>query len=380
MGFWRRLLGMNRDSYQLQALVSSRAIEPTLSLALKTHVVCDIDKTYIETEFESWVKMARIPFERPHEKITVAGASEVLQELRWSAVKEADSPRDLTPNVGLHFVSSSPPQLRAALEGKLVLDNLDWTSDTFKNQSYNLRMARIDLLRHHIAYKTKAILDVVKRIPESSEIWLIGDNAEYDGFIYMGVKLFLDRVISVNGLGEWMAASQVEKVVMDQVLASVSDVQERGSKVKGILIRRLPNYPLVEVKPCSQDMYMFDSWLQVAWIWMLEQVISQKSLWKLVRSFHNVHGVSLPHVMSCLSPWISDETLKGSPISHELRDAARAVYQKLGDQEIKAEKKYSWTFDRYSLMEPRSYKDIDTSDLAKIWYRNIESARALRHR
>lgn len=374
MGLLRRLFRMNRDSYQLEALVSSRVIELLDESSSKFHVICDLDKTYVETEFESWVKMARIPFERPHEKITVPGASEVLQELRWSRVEAAEG-QTLKPSVGLHFVSSSPPQLRSALEGKLILDNLDWTSDTFKNQSYNLRMARIDLLRHHIAYKTKAILDIVQRIPHDSEVYLVGDNAEYDGFIYTGVKLFLDRLLTVDGLGQWLASAHVEPVVIQQVLRGAEITQERGSRISGIFIRKLPQYPMVDAVPLSQNIYYFESWIQIAWIWMCRGLISEKSLWKLVRSFHNVHGLNLSHMMWALGEIGLREEIK---IPGNLVEQCAQVIERCRERKITSKQHYSWRLESYHIRNHDIADVTSTSALAKGWYKNIEAGRGMR--
>lgn len=86
MSFLRRLFGVTTTDYELKALVSSRMLEPFTQFDAATHVICDLDKTYLETEFESWIKMAKIPFESPHDKITVPGASEVLEMVRWGEI------------------------------------------------------------------------------------------------------------------------------------------------------------------------------------------------------------------------------------------------------------------------------------------------------
>src|SRR4051812_23103393 len=67
-------------------------------------VICDIDKTYLETNFESVLQMVRIAFEDASQKVTVRGASEVLLAARWGlgTLDKTDYPRPL------HFVSASP--------------------------------------------------------------------------------------------------------------------------------------------------------------------------------------------------------------------------------------------------------------------------------
>jgi hypothetical protein len=319
MGFFRNLFGASQEKYDISAVVSTRLEETSIFKQARVQIICDLDKTYLETEFESWVKMAKIPFERPHEKITVAGAAEVLNAARWGLQDFGKPAADLVkPKVGLHFVSSSPPQLRNALDGKLTLDQLDWSSDTFKNQGYNLRMARIDLLRHHIAYKTKAILDIAKLMTSDNEIWMIGDNAEYDAFIYMGLKLFLDGSFVKDELASWLGAANVEKNVVDQVLEGLEQFNHSKPKVGGILIRRLAEYPLIDMKPLSSGAFVFDSWLQVAWVWVELGLIDRNQLWILVRTFHNQHGLSLGLLRDLFEELLKSGDLQNSDLKMEV--------------------------------------------------------------
>ncbi len=78
------------------------------------HVFCDIDKTYLETQFESVSSLVKIAYESAEAKITVKGAPDVLRALiddTWEKNGE---------NRFLHFVSSSPPQLRSVLAQNFI--------------------------------------------------------------------------------------------------------------------------------------------------------------------------------------------------------------------------------------------------------------------
>lgn len=366
----RRLFGMTAERYRLEALVRSRSIEALEQETPRHHIICDIDKTYVETEFESWVKMARIPFERAHEKITVAGANEVLVAVRNDEMTSAK-----TPLTGLHFVSSSPPQLRSALEGKLVLDQLDWTTDTFKNQTYNIRMARIDLLRHHIAYKTKAILDIASTTAADSVLWMVGDNAEYDGFIYWGVKLLVEGSLSRDGFAGWLAAARVERSVIDQVLGDVDWIKERRLTVAGILIRKLNNYQVVYQKPFTDEIFMFDSWFQVAWQWLGAGLIKAEDLWGLVRSFHNLHGVPLDHLVWCLEQQFSKEGLAPS-----LKSALNKALTRLSQSGVVARRGLGWDLNGSIVSRQSELSADQIIGLARSWYESIELARSYRKR
>lgn len=364
----RRLFGMTSERYRLEALVRSRSMESLDPQEPRHHIICDLDKTYVETEFESWVKMARIPFERPHEKITVAGANEVLVAVRNDEVTAAQ-----TPLTGIHFVSSSPPQLRSTLEGKLVLDQLDWTTDTFKNQSYNIRMARIDLLRHHIAYKTKAILDIVRSTAPGSSIWMVGDNAEYDGFIYWGVKLFVEGQVDLRGFAGWLAGAHVERAVIDQVLAGTEWVNTHRLRVAGIIIRKLNNYQIVRQKPFTDDIFMFDSWFQIAWQWLKVGLIKSEDLWGLVRAFHNIHGVPLEHIAWCLGQQADNPKLTPG-----LKKAVEDVMERFSRSQVVATRTLSWTINDDVAFAQWNLSPEQIVSCAHAWYQSIELARSYR--
>jgi hypothetical protein len=372
VGFWRSLFGVARNDYELKALVSSRRLEPINKFGDGVHIFCDLDKTYLETEFESWIKMAKIPFESPHDKITVPGASEVLQLARWGG----DPTRAQRPKAGLHFVSSSPPQLRLALDGKLTLDHLEWSSDTFKNQTYNLRMGRIDLLRDHIAYKTKAILDIATKLPDGSRVLMIGDNAEFDAFVYTGVRLFLERRISTGGLRDWLRGAKVEESVIAQVLGS--DVQVANKiTVGGIYIRSVPGYSGSPISRFDGTWFRFDHWAQVAWSLMKDGTIDPESLPLVIREFHNFHGVPMAHLRWCLHKVLSDDRL-----SEALRQASEVSVDGLGDVGASGTSRriLPWDFEMDAVRDIDAAGAIDPRQDASQWFQSIEDLRTERKR
>lgn len=367
MSFLRRLLGVSAKDYKLRALVSARTLEPISSFDRSVHVFCDLDKTYLETEFESWIKMAKIPFESPHDKITVPGASEVLELVRWGgASKHGDGPR-----AALHFVSSSPPQLRLALDGKLTLDRLEWSSDTFKNQTYNLRMGRLDLLRHHIAYKTKAILDIALKLTPESRVVMIGDNAEYDPFIYTGVRLLLEKRFDLDNLREWLRGAMVELPVIDQVISSDMRVPEE-IRVEGVYIRSVPSYSTQIDSRFNGTWLEFDHWAQVAWSLMKKKVIPPTVLPQLLRSLHNHHGVPLSHLRWCIY-----RALEKDGLESELREFAERTLLDLSNFGASGptRRMLGWEFDLESMNTLDGFNLGDPKEDANQWYRSIAAAR-----
>lgn len=313
------------EDYRIGRLINARRREPQVLAAGQRHIVCDIDKTYLETEFESLARMARIAFEAAGDKVTVTGASDVLLAARWG-----DVTAPLPPGAAagawprpLHFVSSSPPQLRAVLEEKLMIDGLDWSSDTFKDQAYNLRMRRMDLLRQHVAYKSLAILRLVMAAGAGARFCLIGDNAESDAFIYVGIKLLLDRQLDAAGYRAYLEAAGVEAAVAADLMREVE--LPEGSVIDVILIRNVPGYHFVRMEPLTAVVQTFDNFFQAALLLMANDVLAPAVLFDLTRKFHNRHGMARAELRAMLASLVDAD----APPT-ELSLAARATLERLG--------------------------------------------------
>ena len=102
----------------------------------KVHIISDVDKTYLETKFSTKADLLKIAFESHEDKVTVHGASELMQTISSSDLK-------LSGDLAIHFVSASPPQLRNTIEMKLAGDRVSWNSTSFKNQTYNLKKKKV---------------------------------------------------------------------------------------------------------------------------------------------------------------------------------------------------------------------------------------------
>lgn len=319
------------DAYRVGRLIDQRRRENAWPRGAR-HLVCDIDKTYLETEFESFVRMARIAFEAAADKVTVAGASDVLLAARWGdltapfasgVVGEAQTawPRPL------HFVSSSPPQLRAVLEEKLMMDGLDWSSDTFKDQAYNLRMRRMDLLRQHVGYKSLAILRLVVAAGENARFCLIGDNAESDGYVYCGIKLFVEGRLGATAYRAYLEAAGVEPQAAQDLVAEI--VIPTGAAVDAILIRNVPGYAFQREAPLTDPVQTFDNFYQAGLLLGVHGIIPPEALWELTRKFLNRHGLSRNYLVATLTPFLAAASEEGGG-GLALAEAARAVLAKLG--------------------------------------------------
>jgi hypothetical protein len=165
----------------------------------------DLDKTYLQTEFDTLRDLLRTAFQKAHEKQSVPGASALIREL----AANGDS--------RLCIVSGSPKQLRSVLEQKLKLDGVEWDEFILKDNVGNLMRGRFRALKGQVGYKLPAILESRAKAPVEAEEVLFGDDAEADAFIY---SLFAD-----------MVAGRVDERVLKQILETVGVYPDEASRV-----------------------------------------------------------------------------------------------------------------------------------------------------
>lgn len=281
--------------YQLDELISTETLisEPNARI----QIVCDIDKTYIETRFETPMAMLKIAFENAEEKVTVTGAPIALLAARWGNFYTGQTQNEAN---ALHFLSASPPQLRKVIRSRLAIDGLDWTSDTFKNQAYNIKARKLKFLKQHAAYKTATILKKMSKAPKDARFILIGDNAELDAFIYLGIQLFVEKKLSLKAYREYLSFGGVT----DEVLPSLEpylNLQNEGISVAGILIRKAPRYELVEAPPLTQLVLPFDHYFEVILHFHAWGLVSEDMIWPISRQLHNEYGYTREEVVSALT-------------------------------------------------------------------------------
>ncbi len=165
----------------------------------------DLDKTYLQTEFDSLRDLLRTAFQKAHEKTAVPGASALIRELAANG------------DTRLCIVSGSPKQLRSVLEEKLKLDGVVWDEFVLKDNVGNLMRGRFRALRGQVGYKLPALLESRAKAPVEAEEVLFGDDAEADAFIY---SLFAD-----------MVAGRVDERVLKKILETANLYPDETEKV-----------------------------------------------------------------------------------------------------------------------------------------------------
>jgi hypothetical protein len=322
--FWSNSRVEQNRRYILSELIDTEILVDESQSTVQ--IICDIDKTYIETKFESAVSMIKIAFEQADEKVTVTGASIALMAARWGDLYQVTSATEGTPRP-LHFLSASPPQLRKVIREKLALDGLDWTSDTFKNQAYNIKMGKLKLLKQHVAYKTATILAHMSKAPAGSRFILIGDNAELDAYIYAGVHMFLDKTLSRRAYQDYLSSGGVDREVLETLDPYLSGSFD-DIRVKGILIRRAPGYSFIEAKPLTDLVIAFDHYFEVALHFLALGLIADSALWSICRQLHNSYAFQREELIACLKAAIRSFQAEGRSVE-SLQDALNRLGRRI---------------------------------------------------
>jgi hypothetical protein len=311
--FWGQVLGLAKPSYDHQRLVDRKTIlDPPWSQDGESslHVISDIDKTYLETEFETLRKLLKTAMEKENKKSSVAGAPLFFRGLRKSA-----HPGNSRGADSLHFVSSSPPQMRSVLRSKFSMDGLEWESDTFKNQVYNIVRGRPGELKKHVAYKTTAILELCKDLPDNAELVFIGDNAEADPYIFAGLTLLIHGKIDKQLYKEFLLSGVVRRQSATEICRQdFAWLQKKNLRVSQVWIRRVKPHTQVQTEGLQKlhgwglPLYYFQNFLDLSLMAArLGMFVYPKGLSAFIRRLINEFGYSREAVLTCFAMHLNKE-------------------------------------------------------------------------
>lgn len=319
------------QTYNFRRLVATRRLENFSHKNLQ--IVCDIDKTYLETNFSGTLQLIKIAFEQANQKVTVPGAATFLRALRWYNPDKALS-RDSEHNQphALHFVSASPPQLRRTLDEKLRRDGLDWSTDSFKNQAYNLRKGRLGFLRHHVAYKTATVLKLIDEAPPKAKFVLIGDSAELDSYIYIGLTAYLNGNLTDAEYIDYLKIGGVNSEVAEDLKSVLR--RNRQTEVAAILIRKVPGHRLNRIPPITDAVYFFDNYLNATLVMLVLGFVDSAGLASLVREFHDISGYTIYEILLSLKRF---EPILPEEYVRDLIEELAMVYQRLHNKAFSSE-------------------------------------------
>ncbi len=210
MSQWRDRAKFFEDVVYFQYVPESQALDAPLVY------VWDLDKTYLETHFESIKGLIRTALEKAFQKRNVPGTNTLVRALISSQGKTHKS-------FPIVFISASPPQMEAKIHQKLILDNIRPYGCFFKDNLKNLRPNRLKRLTNHMGYKIQALLELRVRLRPDVRQILWGDDSESDAVIYSLYSDICGRRLPQTELIRVLKGLNVEGQQIKNILA----LQER---------------------------------------------------------------------------------------------------------------------------------------------------------
>ncbi len=177
--------------------------------------IWDLDKTYLDTRFESLEGLFRAAVEKAFQKRNIPGTATLVRALRNSWQAKYSGLKDFP----IFFITASPPQIERKIHEKLNLDGIYPYGVFFKDNLKNLRPGRLRRLMHQVGYKLQALLQVRQRLSESVRLILWGDDSESDAIIYSLFADICSRRLEGSELRQLLEALMVTGQQVDVILS-----------------------------------------------------------------------------------------------------------------------------------------------------------------
>ena len=227
----------------------------------------DLDKTYLRTEFDSLVDLARNAMETAADKQAYPGATALLRALRQDGNR-------------ICIVSGSPTQMRQVLAAKLALDGVEYDEFVLKNNLRNLARLRFRALRAQVPYKLPALLESRTGLIGTPPETLFGDDAEADAIIYCLYADILAGHVSMGELGRVLEAARAYEDQAARTLALAERVR-RGDAVRRILIHLDRRSPTAGFRQFGPRLVPIFNYFQAALVLFEDRVLSAQPVMRV---------------------------------------------------------------------------------------------------
>lgn len=240
----------------------------------------DLDKTYLDTDFESLRGIVRTATEPAHAKRALPGAAALLRAL-------GDK-----PETRITVVSGSPTQMRSVLTEKLRLDGIRFDELVLKDNLGNVRRGRFRAVRGQLGYKLPALLRARVKTDVAAREVLFGDDVEADALVY---SLYADAVSGRIGAAEVSRVMEKGGAYPDEIddaLMSLTKI-ERADAVERIFIRAERGVPATRMAALGPRVVPVRSWWQASVILMQMQHLGKPAVEHVMRRVIDGEGGDL---------------------------------------------------------------------------------------
>ncbi|MCK6504793.1 hypothetical protein L6R53_15545 [Myxococcota bacterium] len=217
----------------------------------------DLDKTYLQTDFDSLRGLVRSATEPASAKRAVPGARAVMRGL------------SANPQARIYIVSGSPTQMRPVLEEKLRLDGVRWDHLTLKDNLGNLKRGRLRAIRGQFGYKLPELLRTRVGLGRAVRETCFGDDAEIDAVVY---SVYADAVAGRLDASQVSRIMEASGAYPDQVQEALDALARLSTAqvVDRIFIRLERRVPSLRFEPLGGRVVPIHSWWQAALVLLHE--------------------------------------------------------------------------------------------------------------
>lgn len=253
----------------------------------------DLDKTYLKSEFDSLRDMVKIPFQKAEDKVAAPGVTALIRALRDTAVRQGRE-------IGVYFISASPPQIGRAIRQKLELDGIIYDGIIFKDQLQRLMRGKFRHLREHVGYKLTELLKARRTEPPGAREYMFGDDWESDPLVY---SLYADVVagrVARDDLAAILEALRVDPQLVEYAL-DLAGQMEPWDVVSRIFINLERRTPPASFQPYGARLVPTFNYLQTAVCLYEERMLDEEAFVHVVRSLVEESGYSAERVSNSLA-------------------------------------------------------------------------------
>ena len=173
----------------------------------------DLDKTYLDTKFETLKGLFQTFFEKAFQKENVPGTATLCSSLK--AHWHEHFGRTPFP---IFFITASPPQLEKKIVKKLYFDGVAPKGLFCKDNFKNLRLTRLWRLTQQVGYKLQALMQLRLQLSENVRQIMWGDDSESDVIIYCLYSDICSRRLEREELIKILKALGVAGTQLDVIL------------------------------------------------------------------------------------------------------------------------------------------------------------------
>ena len=242
----------------------------------------DIDKTYLETDFESLSGLWKAATENASEKISADGVVPLVKALQRN------------PHSQLVFLSGSPKQMQSVLLKKFELDGIEVDKILLKDSLRAIRTGHFADIKNQFGHKLLHLLEHRVDV-QSSECakteYLFGDDVEQDALIYLTYRLILE------GKVRWQELKRLAKITgcysnsIDRIRTVFSKVEVQKRTVRSVFIRLTKHIQPDWMSNLIPHIYPVHTWSQASMILLLDGVLGVDDVHEVCRdeSLSTIH-------------------------------------------------------------------------------------------